>query len=97
MSTARADTKFFVRNEDGRGFRPTARRKQLLLVWDVSSWVFIAIVAGVWISQGSVAWWLLAAAIPFAVAPWVAAMFFSGRGPIGALLYYGRRRRGTPQ
>ena len=96
MNGAPTGNKLFVPN-DGPGFRPTARGQRLLLAWDVSSWIFIAVFAVVWVTRGSVPWWLWVAAVPFAVAPLAAAMFFSGRGPIGALLYYGRGRRGKPQ
>jgi len=97
MNGAPAETKFFVRNENGRGFRPTARGQRLLAAWDVASWMLIAMVVGVWVTQGAVPWWLWIVVVPFAVAPWAAAMFFSGRGPIGALLYYGSRKHGKSQ
>ncbi len=88
-----------VRNEDGRGFRPTPRGATVLRVWDVVSWIVAAVFFGTLLTQGSAPAWLYFAAAPFFIAPFLMAMFLSGRGPLGALLHYGRRSDGggTPK
>ncbi len=77
----------FVRNEDGRGFKPTARGEVLLRVWDVLSWIAAAGFFGTLLATGSAPLWLYFLVAPFCIAPFFAAMFFSGRGPLGALFY----------
>jgi hypothetical protein len=95
MSGIQTETsRLFVRNENGRGFHPTVRGRRLLRVWDVLSWVVAVIFFGTLLMQGSVPVWLLLGTAPFFIAPWAAAMFFSGRGPIGSLVHYARRMKG---
>lgn len=83
-------THLFERNENGQGFRPTARGMMLLHVWDVLSWIVAAIFFGTLLTQGAAPWWLFVLVAPFAVGPFLLAMFFSGKGPIGALTHYSR-------
>ena len=96
MTSSPTENKLFVRNESGRGFRPTARGQRLLRVWEVASWALIATIIGVYLIQGSVPWWLLVVGLPFAIAPLIMMMLFTGLGPIGALIHYGRRIGGKP-
>ncbi len=95
MSSSQAhESGLFVRAEDGRGFRPTKRGAVLLRVWDVLSWIVVLVVLTTWVMQGSVPIWMIVLVVPFAIAPFLAAMFFSGRGPLGALVHYARRTGG---
>lgn len=83
----------FVRNDNGRGFKPTAHGQVLLRVWDVLSGITAAWFFGTLLMTGSAPAWLYMLVAPFFIAPMLIMIFFSGRGPIGALLHYARLMR----
>lgn len=86
-------TSLFERNENGLGFKPTARGHVLLRVWDLLSWIAAAWLFGTLLTTGSAPVWLYVLVAPFFIAPFFIMMFFSRRGPIGALLHFARLMR----
>lgn len=80
----------FVRNENGRGYKPTARGMIFLRIWDVLGLIVFVGFCAVLLQPGDTPWWAFALVAPFAIAPLFMMMLSSGRGPIGALLHYAR-------
>ena len=86
---------WFVRNESGKGFRPAHQHARLLVpCYDVASGIFAAIFFWLLLTSPTQPWWLFHLAGVFGLAPLLAGMFFSGRGPISSLLLYSRQWRG---
>lgn len=89
-------TAFFVRNENGGGYKPTKRGIALVRIADALGLVTFVGFCVFLLQPGDTPWWAFAALAPFAIAPLLWMMLFSGKGPIGALLHYARRERDRP-